>query len=319
MSRKVVLISDPGIDGAFAVALALHDPELQVLGIAAAAGNVPAETATRNVQVLVEQFDPPRLPRIGAALTVEYDIDGSKLHGPGGLGGITMPLVRLHHPIPSDRLLVDLIREYPHEVTVIAMGPLTVLARAMDHDPELHTLVQRLVCVGGTWHEPGNAGPMSEFHFYCDPMSAHNVIQSSMPTTLIPLDVTRRLTFSPRDLLDLPAPDSTTCRFLRQIIPHGIRMSSNVYGIEGFHMKDVLGVVAASDPSVLTTKSFPVAVEAWGELTRGVCVIDARLDHKSKANVDLAVSVDMQKVRDYIWRILEKTEQTGSSTAESGD
>ena len=58
MSQKVILIADPGIDGAFAVALALFDPELEVLGIAATAGNVPAEQATFNVQILIEQFDP---------------------------------------------------------------------------------------------------------------------------------------------------------------------------------------------------------------------------------------------------------------------
>ena len=67
MMRKVVLVTDPGIDGAFAVSLALLDPELDVLGVAASAGNVSAEQATRNVQTLVEQIDPPRWPRLGAS------------------------------------------------------------------------------------------------------------------------------------------------------------------------------------------------------------------------------------------------------------
>ena len=71
MSRKVILVSDPGIDGACAVALALLDPELEVLGLAASAGNISAEQATRNVHMIVEQIDPPRWPRIGAALPVE--------------------------------------------------------------------------------------------------------------------------------------------------------------------------------------------------------------------------------------------------------
>ena len=67
MVRKIVLVADPGIDGAFAVALALHDPDLDVLGLAATAGNVSAEQATKNVQTLIEQTDPPRWPRLGAA------------------------------------------------------------------------------------------------------------------------------------------------------------------------------------------------------------------------------------------------------------
>ena len=81
MPRKVILITDPGIDGAVAVALALHDAELNVLGLAASAGNVRAEQATRNVQILVEQIDPPLWPRLGAALPIDYDTDGTSEPG----------------------------------------------------------------------------------------------------------------------------------------------------------------------------------------------------------------------------------------------
>src|SRR5262244_3860466 len=105
MPHKVVIIADPGIDGAFAVTLAMYDPGLLVL--AATAGNIPADQATKNVHVLVEQLDPPRWPRLGAALPVEYDVDGTKLHGPGGLGGTSFPCAALHHPHPADKLVTD--------------------------------------------------------------------------------------------------------------------------------------------------------------------------------------------------------------------
>ncbi len=305
--RKIVLVSDPGIDGAFAIALALHDPELDVLGLAATAGNVTAEQATKNVQILIEQTDPSRWPRLGAALPVEDEEDGTKLHGPGGLGGVSFPCAQLHHQHSSDKLLSDLVRQFPREVTVVALGPLTVLARAFDRDPEVPLLVQRLVCVGGAWHEPGNASAVAEFHFYCDPSAARQVLRSGAPITLIPLDVTRKVVFSPTDLLELPAPESKTCRFLRQIVPCGIRMTSNLYGIEGFHLKDVLGVVAVALPNVLTTKPLLVDVETRGELTRGMSVVDARPEHQSKANVDLAVGVEVPAVREYIHRILKRS------------
>src|SRR5262249_56332144 len=97
MARKVVLVAAPGIDGAFAIALALHDPDLDVLCVAATAGNVSAEQATQNVHIIIEQIDPPRWPRFGAALPVEYEVDGRRLHGPGGLGGLQFPCAALHH------------------------------------------------------------------------------------------------------------------------------------------------------------------------------------------------------------------------------
>jgi inosine-uridine nucleoside N-ribohydrolase len=306
MAHKVVLLTDPGIDGAFAITLALFDPEIDLLGLAAVAGNVKAEQASRNVQTIVEQLDAPRLPRFGTAPAVDYDIDGSRLHGPGGLGGAQFPCAQLHHKLASDKLISDLVRQHPKEITVVALAPLTVLARAFDRDPELPQLLERLVCLGGSWHEPGNASPVAEFNFYCDPLAARQVLRCGAPLTLVPLDVTRKLLFSPSDLLQLPNPESRACRFLREIVPFGIGATSNLYGVEGFHLKDVVGVAAVVLPGVLSTRPMAVDVETRGELTRGMSVVDAR-PSAPKPNVELAVGVDVQAVRDYLTRILRMT------------
>jgi inosine-uridine nucleoside N-ribohydrolase len=309
MAQPVIFLADPGIDGAFAVALALQDPSIDVVALGATAGNVNAEQATKNVHILIEQIDPPRWPRLGAALPVDYDIDGTSLHGPGGLGGTEFPVAKLHHPHSSDKLLVDLVRQNPKEITVVTLGPLTVLARALDRDGELPRLVKRIICMGGSWHEAGNASATAEFHFYCDPAAARQVLRCGVPITLIPLDVSRKVLFSPTDLLELPNPESRTCRFLRQIVPHGVRATCNLYGIEGFHLKDVLGVIALSLPQALTLKPMIVDVETRGELTRGMSVVDTRPQARGTApNVNMAVGVDVTAVRDYIGSTLRSTE-----------
>jgi inosine-uridine nucleoside N-ribohydrolase len=282
-----------------------------VLGLAATAGNVNAEQATRNVHIIVEQIDPPRWPRIGAALPVEYDTDGTKLHGPGGLGGVELPCAQLHHPHPSDKLISDLVRQHPHVVTVVVMGPLTVLARAMDRDPDLAGQVERIVCLGGAWHEPGNASAVAEFHFYCDPASARQVLRCGAPLTLVPLDVMRKLLLAPSDLLQLPAPESRTSQFLRRIVPFGIGATSSLYGIEGFHLKDVLGVTALTLPGALSTRPILADVETRGELTRGMSVFDTRWVARGKPNVDLGVGVDVDAVRRYIDATLRRAGEKG--------
>jgi inosine-uridine nucleoside N-ribohydrolase len=304
MARKVIVIADPGIDGAFAIALAFHDPDLDVIGLAATPGNVPADQATQNVHILVEQLDPPRWPRLGAAPTVEYEVDGVRLHGPGGLGGAEFPCAELHRPHPSDKLIVDLVRLHPKEVSIIVLGPLTVMARALDRDADVASLVDRLICMGGAWHEPGNASSVAEFHFYCDPPSARQVLRSGIPVTLIPLDVSRKLVLSPTDLLNLPAPESQTCQFLRKIVPYGIGATASLYGIEGFHLKDVAAIAGLAVPGALTTKPMAVDVEIRGELTRGMSVVDNRWGQPAKPNVDLAVGLDVPAVREYLNRIL---------------
>jgi inosine-uridine nucleoside N-ribohydrolase len=304
MSSKVVLVSDAGIDGAFAVALALNDPQLEVLGLLATAGNVSAEQATKNMQILIDQLDPPRWPRLGEALAVEYPLHGVPLHGPHGLGGVDFPCAPLHHVVASDKMLAELVRQAPKEVTVICLGPLTVVARAMDLCPELPGLVKRLVIVGGSHHEPGNAGPVSEFHFACDPKAARQVLRSEAPITLIPLDQMRRVLFAPTDLLGMPADGSPALRFLRQIVPYGIAANANLYGIEGFYLKDVLGVVAVARPEALHLRHVYVDVEVQGELTRGMSVFDQRPWKNVTPNIEFAHDTNTQLVRKYITEVL---------------
>jgi inosine-uridine nucleoside N-ribohydrolase len=304
MARKAVLVCDPGIDGAVAVALALLDPDIDLLGLAATAGNVPPEQATRNVHVLIEQIDPARWPRLGAALPIEYDRDNTRLHGPGGLGGTDFPCAQLHHPHPSDKLLSDLVRQHPKEVTVLLLGPATAFARALDRDPDLATLVERLVIVGGAWHEPGDAGPVAEFHFACDPAAARQALRCGAPVTLVPLDVTRKVVFSPSELMQMTEADTRTCRFLRKVVPHAIAPTASLFGVEGTYLPDVFGLLALTQPGAVSTRAVTADVETRGELTRGMSVIDVRWGGAAKPNVDLAVGVDGAAVRQYVQRTL---------------
>ena len=305
MPRKVIIIADPGIDTAFAIALALNDPNIEVVGLLPCAGNVTAEQATANVHTLIDVIDPPKWPKSAAALPVRYTADGLSLHGPGGLGGITFPSVTRHTLHPADKVLCELAHENPRQVTVINLGPLTTLAAALDRDPTLPAVLDQTVLIGGAWKEPGNAGPVAEFHIHLDPDAAKRVFSAELHPLLITLDVTRKLIFSPTDLLELPNPDSRTCQFLRKIVPLGIRASSNLYGIEGFHLKDVLGVVAVALPAAVSSEPHFVDVETKGELTRGMTVLDARPSPAGVPNTRVATGVAVADVREYILRTLK--------------
>lgn len=305
MPRKVILVADPGIDTSFAVALALADPDLDVIGLLPTAGNVPAARATSNVQILVTHLDPAKWPRTASALPVEYPADGTALHGPDGLGGTDFPCTDRHQLHPADKVLGDLVREHPRQVTVICLGPATTVARAFDRDPDLPSLIDRLVLVGGCWKDPGNAGPVSEFHFHLDPDAARRCLKVGLMPTVVPLDVTRRLVLSPSELLELPNPESRTSRFLRQIVPYGIRASSHLYGIEGLHLKDVLGVAAVALMGCVTTEERAADVETRGELTRGMLVVDARKG-ASRPTALVGVETAVGEVRQWVNRVLER-------------
>ncbi|HEV3438624.1 MAG TPA: nucleoside hydrolase [Gemmata sp.] len=305
MPRKVIIVADPGIDTAFAVALALNDPNLEVVGLLPTAGNVNAEQATANVHTLIDVIDPPKWPRLAAALPVRYESDGLSLHGPGGLGGVTFPSATRHTLHLADKVLCELAHEYPRQVTVVNLGPLTTLAAALDRDPSLPAVLDQTVIIGGCWREAGNAGPAAEFHIALDPDAAKRVFHAELHPLLIPLDVTRKLIFSPSDLLELPNPDSRTCQFLRKIVPFGIRASSNLYGIEGFHLKDVLGTAAVAIPAAVSSEPQILDVETRGDLTRGMTVIDARPTPVGTPNARVATGVAVADVREYILKTLK--------------
>jgi inosine-uridine nucleoside N-ribohydrolase len=205
----------------------------------------------------------------------------------------------------ADKVLCELAHESPRQVTVINLGPLTTLATALDRDPTLPAVLDQTVIIGGCWKEPGNSGPMAEFHIHLDPEAAKRVFAAELNPLLIPLDTTRKLIFSPTDLLELPNPDSRTCQFLRQIVPFGIRASSNLYGIEGFHLKDVLGTVAVAVAGCVSSEPQFVDVETRGDLTRGMTVIDTRPTPAALPNTRVATGVAVPEVRAYIDRILK--------------
>src|SRR5262245_52350798 len=139
MARKVILDVDPGIDDAVALCLALFDPRLEVVAVTAVGGNVAPDQANRNVQTVIEQLDPPRWPRIGAASWPEedYPADNRHIFGSDGLGEAEFQVAELHHLHTAEKVLSDEIRNAPNDITVIALGPLTNLAHSFRRDPAL--------------------------------------------------------------------------------------------------------------------------------------------------------------------------------------
>src|SRR5437764_3469851 len=128
MLQKTILIGDPGIDTAFALALALLHPHLDVVALAATAGNISSEQASDNLQNLVEHFDPPKLPRIGQALPVDFEPFGKTSCGTNGLAGVQLSPVRKMHPHLGDKVIVEECRKNQREITIAVLGPSTVLA-----------------------------------------------------------------------------------------------------------------------------------------------------------------------------------------------
>jgi inosine-uridine nucleoside N-ribohydrolase len=207
MPRHVIIDTDPGVDDALALILALQSPELCVDAITTVSGNVHVELATRNTLTVLGLFPPERRPPVarGADRPLVRALDtAAPVHGDDGLGGVSRlhtaagqpcyPAVSAAHVLRGAvACVLDLIRRSPGELTLVALGPLTNLAQAWRRDAHTFLQLAEVVIMGGAVTVPGNVTPVAEFNIYVDPEAAQVVFASGLPITLIGLDVTERV------------------------------------------------------------------------------------------------------------------------------
>ncbi len=298
MTRKVIIDCDPGIDDAVALSMALFDPRLEVVAVTATAGNVSAEQGSRNVQAIIEQLDPLRFPRLGSASVPEHCAGTNTQHinGEDGLGNAGFVVSRLHHQHPSEKVICDAIRAEPHRVTIICLGPLTNVARAFQRDPDLPTMVDRIVMTGGSVNGIGNVTAAAEYNMHYDSLSARLVFQSPVTKVLIPLDVTRLIKFT-LDLIDrLPAESTRVGAILRRILPFIYRAYHQRMGQESIYLHDVVALVSVLEPDLFQYAEMAGDVETRGDLTMGTTVFDRRPNPRWRPNMDVASQLDAEKV-----------------------
>ena len=300
MPRKVILDVDPGVDDALALCCALLDPELDVVAVTAVGGNCSPAYATRNVQAIIEAIDPPRLPRVGAAsepeLTIGLPAEGRGICGPDGLGGAIIPVAERQHLTASEKVISDLVRASPDEITIVALGPLTNIARAFQRDPDLAKMVGRVVISGGAVAVSGNMTPAAEFNIYCDPAAARVVFRSASTKTLVPLDVTTRMTLSFDLFNQIPAEETRLGSFLRRILPSAYRGYRQKFGLEGIYVHDTVALLAVCCPELFGMQEMSGDIELSGELTTGMTVFDRRPHAAAQHNMEVAMEMDNEKV-----------------------
>lgn len=315
--HKLIIDADPGIVDALAIVVALLDPEIDLLAITACPGVVSGKQANANVQTIVNRIDPRRYPRLGsceeelkAAIPTIREIPSALLYGEAGLGDCPTTAVSLASPHASAKVLVDVVRSNPHEVSLLTLGPLTNVTLACElHPGFLHDL-KSLVCLGGAITSGGDVTAVAEGNIYADPDSARLVLKSSVNKVLVPLDASGQLVLTFNDMDRIPHdPASPISEFIDQILPFALRSARRHLGQEGIALREVAALATITRPQLFSRKVMNVDVEVSGELTRGMTVFDRRGLRHSEANVDVVSEIDASQVLDYftgvLWNALE--------------
>lgn len=306
-TRKVILDIDPGLDDAFALCVALAEPKLEVIAVTATGGAVPPEQASRNVLALLEHLDPPKRPRMGTADPLQPLLtDARDLHGPGGLGGVELPVAEKANRHLSPKVIAEEVRANPGEVLLVSSGPMTNVAAVLTRERDAAEALWGVVCQGGSIAVGGDATPAAEFNCCCDPGSAREVFASKLTPTLVPLDASSEMLFG-YDLLEfVREQESRTCQLLAELLPPLYRAYRQRFGLEGIKLHALSAVIAAAYPGIVTSTPMHGDVETSGELTRGVTVFDRRDVPDGEPNVEVVTAFDFEAAKDAIFRALEQ-------------
>jgi purine nucleosidase len=294
MPRPIIIDTDPGIDDAVAILLALASPELTVLGLTAVAGNLPLATTERNARALAGLAGRPELPvyagcprPIGRA-----GEDAAAVHGDHGLGNLVLPSpvapARREHAV---MYLIEALRKAPAGgITVCALGPLTNIATALVMAPDIAAGIAELVIMGGGTR--GNVTPAAEFNIHADPLAAAIVFDSDVPIVMVPLDVTETVRSTPERIAAVRAAGTRCADAVAQLLGPEPADDPAKPGRPVMAMHDPCVIAYLLAPELFEGQEAHVAVETSSVLTEGMTVIDWRRRDGRGANARVLQSAD---------------------------
>lgn len=287
--RKLIIDTDPGIDDAIALAIALHSKKVDVELITTVAGNVGIEYVTTNVLKLLN-FWGKKVPVAKGAVKplVVPLVDASNVHGAEGMGGYEFPEPdkSLLLKKSATEAIYEQLKKGKDKKTLVAIGPLTNIAMLVSSYPDVGEYVEEVVLMGGTITR-GNKGVLSEFNFATDPEAAKIVFKSNLKITMLPLDVGWKA------LLD--ANDSAKIKKFNKNGEMIYSIFQKYRGgslINGLKMYDSCAIGYILNPSMFTMKKVYVEIETKGEFTSGCSLVDLKGYLKQEPNALVATDID---------------------------
>ena len=271
--RRVIIDTDPGADDAMAILLALNSPEFKVEALTVVPGNVVARQGLENALKLVSLAGRCDVRVAGGAQhpLAQKLITAEMWHGQNGLADIELPATKCKaDPSFGPDLIIELVHKYPHEITLIPIGPLTNIALAVSKDPSMVPLVKDIVIMGGSI-TGGNVNGAAEANIYNDPEAAQIVFNAGWTVTMLGSDVGERTLMTRKYLSALKDETGPQGAFIYRLADYYVSRSEKA-GYAGAAMYDPLAVGVALDPSLATLKEMHVDVETKGEFTRGETV-----------------------------------------------
>lgn len=310
--KRIIIDTDPGVDDALAILLALASPEIRLEALTTTHGNVTVGKATRNARAVLELAGANHIPVArGSELALIQPFRESELvHGSSGIGNAKLPEPRIH-PISQHAVdyLIERALAEPGELSIFPIGPLTNIAMAVRREPRFAEAVPELVIMGGAINEGGNVTPLAEFNIWADPHAAHIVFHSGIPITLVPLDVTHQCLLKQEHVDRLLKNNSPVSRFISQAVEVYLKFSMD-RGYAGSALHDPLTLATILAPELLSLQEHFVDVDISGGVSTGKTFADFYRTLNRPANMKVALGV---RGEEFIELFLQRMERLSSS------
>ena len=301
--RRVILDCDPGHDDAIAILLAAASPALELEAITTVAGNQTLDKVTLNARRVCSVAGITEVPiAAGADRPLERaPIVAGEIHGTSGLDGVDWdePTVGVD-PRPAVDLIVErALADEARPLTIVAVGPLTNVATALRDHPEIRPRIERISVMGGAIGL-GNWSPSAEFNIIVDPEAAEIVLDSGVPVTLVPLEVTHQALAIEPVLERIAALGTPVSRMADALLRFFADTYRDVFGFEAPAVHDPCAVAAIIDPTIVGTRRLNVAIETDSELTLGRTVVDVYGTTGRPPNADVAMDLRVDRFWDLV-------------------
>lgn len=304
--RKLIIDCDPGHDDAVAILFA--HVYADVLGITTVSGNAPLESTTRNALAVIELLDADTPVHSGASAPLAGQaIHAAGVHGAGGLGGVDLPAPsRAVASTDAVQFLLEATRAQA-EVWIVAIGPLTNIALALQEDPTLTERIAGISIMGGS-ATVGNATRVAEFNIWADPEAADVVFRCGAKLRMAGLNLTHQFTTSDELVEQLREIGSTKSTFVAALFDFMHGRMEELIGKRRSALHDPCAVLTLTHPELIVSEPRAVVVELDGTHTRGMTVVDERVTRRrDPANVEVAYSIDADRAMALVVDSVRKT------------
>lgn len=278
MTRKLIILTDPGQDQAAAILMILGQKQaFDVLGLVATAGNINLDHTITNCLKLLELAGRPDIPVFAGCAhpIVRPLVMAEHVHGPTGMDGPDLPhpsiTVQEQHGVD---FIIDTVRAYPGEVTICSLSPVTNLALALRKAPDIAGKIHDVVAMLGAYFEVGNITPTAEFNCYVDPEAADIVLRSGIRITLLPLDVTHQMRSTRKRLEAMRALGNRCGIATAEMLEFSEAFDLKKYVWDGAPLHGPCVPAFMLAPEIFSGRQINVSVELSGALTSGMTVAD---------------------------------------------